>query len=297
MSLALLLLSATQGALLTRTPLRPQLTCRRRSDAVALIGGIDPVEAIQHAHAAVATHLPVTTQLLSDADGLTDEARKAATGELGWWGTYIKFVEDGILGLRAFYESKGLSYPYGLAIFTFVLGVKLITLPLNWNQLSSAAEMKSIKPAQERVTTWYGDNDQIKNAAVGNLYDNLNINPLAGCLPALAQIPVFLGVYYSVTSIAKAAIIQAGAAPSEEACLAFARQLRPPQRLGPLVRAPKGWPEHPGTGPCGQPAPTAATQAAAVATVRSPLGACRRASSGSPTCRGRSPTGATASRG
>merc|ERR1719217_260718 len=129
MSLALLL-SATQGVLLTsRTPLRPQLTCRRHSDAVALIGGIDPVEAIQHAHTAVATHLPVTTQLLSDADGLTDEARKAATGELGWWGTYIKFVEDGILGLRAFYESKGLSYPYGLAIFTFVLGVKLITLP------------------------------------------------------------------------------------------------------------------------------------------------------------------------
>ena len=55
---------------------------------------------------------------------------------------------------------------------------------------------------------WYGDNDQMKNAAVGNLYENLQINPLAGCLPALAQIPIFLGVYYSVTSIAKAAIIQ-----------------------------------------------------------------------------------------
>ena len=39
-------------------------------------------------------------------------------------------------------------------------------------------------------------------------YENLQINPLAGCLPALAQIPIFLGVYYSVTSIAKAAIIQ-----------------------------------------------------------------------------------------
>ena len=68
--------------------------------------------------------------------------------------------------------------------------------------------MKSIKPVQERVQLWYGDNDQMKNAAVGNLYENLQINPLAGCLPALAQIPIFLGVYYSVTSIAKAAIIQ-----------------------------------------------------------------------------------------
>lgn len=157
--------------------------------------------------------MPAATQLLADAgltDGMTEEAIKAASGELGWWGTYIKTVEDGILALRGTYAEQGLPYPYGLAIFTFVLGVKIITLPLNWNQLSSAAQMKSIKPVQERVQLWYGDNDQMKNAAVGNLYENLNINPLAGCLPALAQIPVFLGVYYSVTSIAKAAIIQEG---------------------------------------------------------------------------------------
>jgi YidC/Oxa1 family membrane protein insertase len=179
---------------------------------VALIGAVDPADAVQHVHAAVAA-APVASQLLTDAglvDGMTDEAIKAASGELGWWGTYIKFVEDGILGLRSFYVSQGLEYPYGLAIFTFVLGVKLITLPLNWKQLSGAARMKSIKPVQERVQLWYGDNDQMKNAAVGNLYENLDINPLAGCLPALAQIPVFLGVYYSVTSIAKAAIIQEG---------------------------------------------------------------------------------------
>jgi YidC/Oxa1 family membrane protein insertase len=41
-----------------------------------------------------------------------------------------------------------LQFPYGLSIFTFVLGVKLITLPLNWQQLSGAARMKSIKPVQ-----------------------------------------------------------------------------------------------------------------------------------------------------
>jgi len=36
------------------------------------------------------------------------------------------------------------------------------------------------------------------------------VNPLAGCLPSLAQIPVFLGVYYSVTSIAKAKVFEEG---------------------------------------------------------------------------------------
>ena len=193
-------------------PLRPRTPQRSAPGVVSLIGAVDPADAVQHVHAAMAA-APVASQLLADAGlvgGMTDEAIKAASGELDWWGTYIKFVEDGILGLRAVYAEADLPFPYGLAIFTFVLGVKVITLPLNWKQLSGAARMKSIKPVQERVQLWYGDNDQMKNAAVGNLYENLDINPLAGCLPALAQIPVFLGVYYSVTSIAKAAIIQEG---------------------------------------------------------------------------------------
>ena len=44
-----------------------------------------------------------------------------------------------------------------------------LTLTLTRQQLSGAARMKSIKPVQERVQLWYGDNDQMKNAAVGNL--------------------------------------------------------------------------------------------------------------------------------
>jgi YidC/Oxa1 family membrane protein insertase len=44
----------------------------------------------------------------------------------------------------------------------------------------------------------------------GNLFESQNVNPLAGCLPSLAQIPVFLGVYYSVTAIAKAKIFTEG---------------------------------------------------------------------------------------
>jgi len=282
-----LLLATADAALISasRTPLRPQLRCRRgTADAVALIGGIDPVEAMQHAHTAAAAAPMVATQLLADdavLDGLTDEARRAATGELGWWGTYIKFVEDGILGLRSEYAKRDLPYPYGLAIFTFVLGVKLITLPLNWNQLSSAAGMKSIKPVQDRVQLWYGDNDQIKNAAVGNLYENLDVNPLAGCLPALAQIPVFLGVYYSVTSIAKAAIIQVALCPAPPPpppplsllhllCLHLLLHLLRLHLLGPSPHPPS---------------------------LPSPPLRCRRASSGYPTSRAPSPTVATASRG
>ena len=64
--------------------------------------------------------------------------------------------------------------------------------------------MRAIKPQQDLINKWYTDNNQIKQIETGNLFERLNVNPLAGCLPSLAQIPIFLGVYYSVTSIAKA---------------------------------------------------------------------------------------------
>jgi len=141
---------------------------------------------------------------------LTEEAIKAADGTIGWWGTYIKTVEDGIFALHDFFSSVGLPFPYGLSIFCFVVAVKLITLPLNWQQLSSTSAMKAMKPQQELVRKWYGDNKDMLNMQTGVLFEKNKVNPLAGCLPSLLQIPVFLGVYYSVTSIAKAKIYSEG---------------------------------------------------------------------------------------
>ena len=192
------------------------------------------------------------------ARGMTVEALKAETGDLGWWGAH----QDGggrRLGLRDTLQGMGVAFPYGISIFCFVLGVKLVTLPLNWHQLSGAANMKSIKPQQDLIRKWYGDNQQILNMEIGGLFENQKINPLAGCLPSLAQIPVFLGVYYSVTSIAKAQIFQEVRRDAARNSSAGARNsARTSPTPPPLVR---------------------------------------RASSGSRTSRVRSPTAARASRG
>lgn len=194
-----MLFSATQ-ALLLGPGSAPRLPCGAR-------GGLAGVCAL----AAPPDSGMATVALLADsAERLTDEAIRAASGELGWWGTYIKTVEDGIFTLHDLLSAQGLPYPYGLSIFCFVLGVKLLTLPLNWQQLSSAASMKAMKPQQDLVRKWYGDNKDLLNIEIGALFEKFNVNPLAGCLPSLAQIPVFLGVYYSVTSIAKAKVFTEG---------------------------------------------------------------------------------------
>jgi YidC/Oxa1 family membrane protein insertase len=147
---------------------------------------------------------------IAAADRLTDEAARAAAGDLGWWGTYIKTVEDLIFTLHDNLEAAGVPFPYGVTIFCFILAVKVVTLPLNWQQLSASAGMKSMKPQQDIIRKWYGDNSDLLNLEIGMLFEKFNVNPLAGCLPSLAQIPVFLGVYYSVTSIARAKIFDEG---------------------------------------------------------------------------------------
>ena len=176
-----------------RAPARPAIAASTR-------GGLPGVTASLE-------QLP--SQLLAAYE--TEEAIKAAEGTIGWWGTYIKTVEEGIFTLHDFFGSVGLAdYAFGLTIFCFVLGVKIVTFPLNWKQLSSSSAMKALKPQQDLVRKWYGDNKDMLNMQTGSLFERYDVNPLAGCLPSLAQIPVFLGVYYSVTSIAKAKIYSEG---------------------------------------------------------------------------------------
>jgi len=206
----LLLLSASPALLLTPSTALHSSSMRTvpaRAAVRAMLPGVD---------AAVG---PATSQMLADvaevavdAAGrpLTEEAMRAAAGELGWWGSYIKFVEDGIFTLHDKFVELGAPFPYGFSIFCFVLGVKLVTLPLNWQQLSSTSSMKALKPQQDLVRKWYSDNKEMLNIQTGSLFEKYNVNPLAGCLPSLFQIPVFLGVYYSVTSIAKAKIYSEG---------------------------------------------------------------------------------------
>lgn len=186
---ALTLLTASSALLLS--PLRPAPAPRVTAPRLSL----EPLSTI--------------SQLIAERP-LTDEAIKAAEGTLGWWGNYIYTVENGIFTLHDAFEGAGIPGAYGLSIFCFVLGVKLVTLPLNWKQLSSASAMKVLKPQQDLVRKWYGDNSDMLNMQVGELFEKNQVNPLAGCLPSLAQIPVFLGVYYSVTAIAKAKIYTEG---------------------------------------------------------------------------------------
>jgi YidC/Oxa1 family membrane protein insertase len=142
--------------------------------------------------------------------GMTEEAIKAANGELDWFGTYVKFVEDGLFGVHDFLAGIGFPYPYASAIFALVLLAKTLTFPLNYKQLEGSRAMNATSPQRNLIQKWYADDSNQMNIELGKVFDKIDINPLASILPAFVQIPILLGVYYASTSIAKAEIYKEG---------------------------------------------------------------------------------------
>lgn len=142
--------------------------------------------------------------LLPDADTMSMASQTAADDPSWFDGLIVKPFEFGISGLHGLLQSMGVKEAYGLAIIMFTLGVKLATFPLTYQQIESTTKMQAIAPAAKALQAKYRDRDPARlNAELQRLYTDNQVNPLAGCLPALAQIPLFIGLYRSLLNLAK----------------------------------------------------------------------------------------------
>ena len=83
---------------------------------------------------------------------------------------------------------------YGLAIVIMTVIVKLILYPLTKKQIESTKAMMSIQPKMKEIQEKYKDDKQRLNMELANLYKNEGVNPLAGCLPLLVQMPIMIGI-------------------------------------------------------------------------------------------------------
>ncbi len=87
---------------------------------------------------------------------------------------------------------------YGLAIVIMTIIVKLILYPLTKKQIESTKAMMSIQPKMKEIQEKYKDDKQRLNMELANLYKNEGVNPLAGCLPLLVQMPIMIGIFYGI---------------------------------------------------------------------------------------------------
>jgi YidC/Oxa1 family membrane protein insertase len=84
---------------------------------------------------------------------------------------------------------------FALAIVVLTLLIKLILLPLTIKSSISMAKMKKLQPEVARLQEQYKNDKQMLGQATIKLYKEKQVNPLAGCLPMLVQIPIFFALY------------------------------------------------------------------------------------------------------
>jgi YidC/Oxa1 family membrane protein insertase len=85
---------------------------------------------------------------------------------------------------------------WGVAIVLLVLLIKAAFFKLTEAQFKASARMRKLQPRIAALKERYGDDKQKQQQAMMELYQKEKINPLAGCLPTLIQIPVFFALYY-----------------------------------------------------------------------------------------------------
>jgi YidC/Oxa1 family membrane protein insertase len=83
----------------------------------------------------------------------------------------------------------------GLAIIALTFVLKLIVLPLAYKSYVSMARMKELQPEMEALKERAGEDKQMMQREMMKLYKDKKVNPAAGCLPILIQIPIFFSLY------------------------------------------------------------------------------------------------------
>ncbi len=88
-----------------------------------------------------------------------------------------------------------LTHNFGITIIAITILLKGLFFPLANKSYESMAKMKKLQPEMEKLKERFKDDKERQSKELMALYQKEKINPLAGCLPVLLQIPVFFGLY------------------------------------------------------------------------------------------------------
>lgn len=111
---------------------------------------------------------------------------------MGSWAP-VRFVAKPIYFiLRFFYQ---FTHNYGVAIILVTVLVKVLFFPITRKSLSSMKDMAAIQPKVAALRKKFAGDREKMNRELMNLYKEHQINPFGGCLPMLAQIPVFIALF------------------------------------------------------------------------------------------------------
>lgn len=113
-------------------------------------------------------------------------------GEMfGWIGSFMT-------QLLEFFN--GFTNNYGLAIVLLTLAIRVLLYPLVAKQTKSMKAMQELQPKMEELKEKYGDDEQYQQKVM-ELYQKHEVNPAAGCLPLLFQMPILIALFHSIRGL------------------------------------------------------------------------------------------------
>ena len=71
------------------------------------------------------------------------------------------------------------------------------------SHINYSTNNKALQPTIKSLQAKYQSNPEVMNQKIAEVYQQNEVNPLAGCIPSLVQIPVFIGLYRAVLNLAK----------------------------------------------------------------------------------------------
>ena len=107
---------------------------------------------------------------------------------------FVKYINRWIV-IPVFNFLSSFTQNYGITILLLTLFIRLLISPLTYSSYLSAAKMKVLRPEIEQLKAKHGGDQQAMSMEQMKLFREAGVNPLAGCIPALLQIPIFFALY------------------------------------------------------------------------------------------------------
>ncbi|GGA86534.1 membrane protein insertase YidC [Flavobacterium palustre] len=129
---------------------------------------------------------PTDYKLLKSYDRNLEDIVALGWGIFGWINRHA-FIP--MYGLLSMFISQG------WAIVLFTILVKLIMSPVTYKSFLSQAKMKVLRPEITEISEKFKDEPMKKQQETMKLYNKAGVNPMAGCVPGLLQMPVFYALF------------------------------------------------------------------------------------------------------
>lgn len=101
-------------------------------------------------------------------------------------------IANGVL--KFFHDNAGLSW--GMSIIALTITVRALLIPLTYKQLKGMRALQALQPQIKEIQAKYKNDKQRMQQEMMRFYQENKVNPFASCIPLIAQLPVFITLFY-----------------------------------------------------------------------------------------------------